>query len=685
MDVKEEMVRLSRELLRHQHLYYVMARPEISDREYDRLFDRLQEMEKQHPDLAMVNSPTRRIGSDLDSTFPEKEHTIPVLSLDKEYSADGVGLWADKIMAWARGCSTGSLAFVVEEKIDGAAIVLYYDRGELRHALTRGNGLVGNDVTENVRTIRSVPLVVPEPGPLAVRGEIFITKADFAVFNAELEGRYQNPRNLAAGSLRNVKSMTVARVPLKVLVYEGHGPVFSGMDHLDVLDGLRRLGFPVNVRPGFFSDDVQKRNDARHRFADIDPRPCAELAGHIRRRVDERERSLYDIDGLVIKVNEMAARRELGTTAHHPRWALAFKFDAPQAQTRLLDVQIQVGRNGRVTPVAVLQPVALAGSVVARATLHNQDYIDMLELGIGDDVSISKRGDIIPAVEEVIEKNPDHPSVFRLPERCPFCQTRLQKEGAHHFCLNEACPERLKRRLTYFCAKDQMDIATLGWKTIELLFDKGFLRHIPDIYTFDFDRLLGEEGFKEKKIANIKAGVEHSRQKPFAKVLAALGLEGLADKVAGDLVKNGFDSIDKIIATAGRGDWEAFAVIAGIGEVTGRLLVEHFRKPANLELIARLRELGLQFSSDGSPASPVVDDRLAGQVWVITGSFENFNPRSKAAEEIEKRGGRVVETVSNKTTHLLAGSNPGSKLAKAQKMDVVIVAEAEFQKLIKEK
>ena len=678
MDPRKRMEFLARELLRHQRLYYVQASPEISDAEYDRLFDELLLLEKRYPKLAGPNSPSRRVGSDLDNAFPERKHTIPVLSLDKLYQPEEVKQW---LLKTAAACG-GGVGFAVEEKIDGASIVLYYDHGELQYALTRGNGLTGNDVSDNVRTISQVPLRVDEPGALAVRGEIFITRDDFARFNAGLPEKYANPRNLAAGSLRNLKSALAARVPLKTFVYEGFfGKEFS-RDHLEILSRLRELGFPVNPRLGFFSDDAGRRERARRLFPEIASAPVAAVEDHLRSRAATRADVPYDIDGLVIKVTETDIRQELGFTAHHPRWAMAYKFDSPQARTRLLDVQVQVGRNGRVTPVALLKPVLLSGSTVTRATLHNQDYIDMLELGIGDQVSISKRGDVIPAVEEVLEKSERHPSIYRLPERCPFCRSTLVKEGAHHFCKNEECPERRRRALSYFCAKDQMDIETLGERTIAFLFDKGWVRSVPDIYSFDYGRLEGEEGYKEKKIARIRESVEKSKSRPFARVLASLGFEGVAAAVVAALIGHGFDSVDKIIAVAAKGDWETFAAVEGIGEATARLLVDHFTKPENLETIARLRKAGLRFRSEDT-ASQRVDDSFAEQVWVITGSFEKFNPRSLAAEEIRKRGGRVSESVSARTTHLLAGANPGSKLAKAEKLAVRIVSENDFLGLLK--
>jgi DNA ligase (NAD+) len=680
MDPRKRMEYLAGELLRHQHLYHVLARPEISDAEYDRLLDELLQLERKFPQFASPNSPSRRVGSDLDNAFPEREHTIPVLSLDKVYRSEELQQWLLKTAA----LSGASVGFTVEEKIDGASIVLYYDQGELRYALTRGNGFVGNDVSDNVRTISQVPLRIAESGRLAVRGEIYIKREDFERYNAGLAEKYANPRNLAAGTLRNLKSALAARVPLNIFVYEGFFQNEFSRDQLEILQRLRELGFRVNPHLGYFSDDEDKRLRALRLFPGLTTAPVAAVDEYLRRQSETRKNVPYDIDGLVVKVAELDVRQELGTTAHHPRWAMAYKFDSPQGRTVLLDVQVQVGRNGRVTPVALLKAVTLSGSTVTRATLHNQDYIDMLELGVGDEVSISKRGDVIPAVDEVLEKSERHPSTFKLPDRCPFCQTLLIKEGAHHFCKNEACPERRRRALSYFCAKEQMDIETLGEKTSAFLYAKGWVRNIPDLYTFNYDRLAGEEGFKEKKIGRIRASIEQSKSRPFVRVLAALGFEGLAAAGAGELIAHGFDNIDKIIAAAARGDWESFAAIEGIGETTARLLVAHFSKPENLSLIARLQEAGLKFA-DNPSAAPRLDDSFAGQVWVITGSFERFSPRALAAEEIEKRGGKVAESVSARTSHLLAGAHPGSKRGKAEKLGIAIIAESEFLKLISNK
>jgi len=656
----------------------VKNQPEISDREYDRLFDELLDLEKNYPQFVTPNSPTKRIGSDLDNRFPERGHEVEVLSLDKEYSLEGLKKWIEKI----RKNAGAGIGFVVEEKIDGASIVLYYKRGMLASALTRGNGIIGNDVTDNIRTIPSVPLVVSIPVDLAVKGEIYITKADFINFNKDFENKYSNPRNLAAGSLRNLKSSYVSGIPLNIFAHEGHfTEEISGHmplhDHMMILQKMMHLGFRINPKLGFFSDNQDQFNSFKGKFPDLTTGTVTDLYDYIEVKTKDRMNLEYEIDGLVIKVNQIPIQKRLGSTSHHPRWSIAYKFDAPVGHTRLVEIQIQIGRNGRATPVAILEPVKLGGSIVSRATLHNQEYIDMLELGIGDTVAISKRGDVIPAVEEVVDKDPRNPSIFKLTESCPFCGIKLIKDGSHHFCKNQKCPERIKRSLIYFASRDQMDIEGLGEKTIDLLFEKGFIRSIPDIFTFDYDRLLDLDGFKEKKIQNIKKGIESSKKKPFSKVLSALGFEGLGSTTVSELIAGGYASITKIMDAASKNRLEEFSSIEGFGETTARLIISQFSDPQNVKLIEALKKIGLCFkeSPPNRPEAPMI---FLNQLWVITGSFRHFSPRSKAVEEIEKRGGKVTESISGQTTHLLCGDSPGSKLEKAHNLKIRIIPEDEF-------
>jgi len=685
-NIKKEIEELSKKIQYHQNLYYKNAKPEISDREYDLLFDKLLELERKYPEFSDKNSPTKRIGSDLDNNFPEKEHKIPVLSLDKEYSIDGIINWIVK----NKKNANQEIGFIIEEKLDGASIVLYYEKGDLKEALTRGDGKKGNLVTENIRTVKNIPLKLSKQVNLAVRGEIFIEKESFLIYNKRFDNKYSNPRNLASGSLRQLKSSLVSQVPLKMVAYEGY---FEDSfieknkklnQHIYNLIELKELGFNIGNKPMFISDNEKLLKELSHYSNILKTDRINTISAYIKEKIDEREVLTYDIDGLVIKINELKIRERLGYTAHHPRWAIAFKFESPLAETNLLAISIQVGRNGRVTPVAELKPVQIAGSIVSRATLHNAEYIDILELGIGDRVSISKRGDIIPAVEEVVEKNPEGYTKFIFPDKCPFCSSKLFKDGAHHFCKNEECPERKKRTIIYFASKDQMNIESLGEKTINFLYDNNYIKEIPDLYGIDFERLLQEEGFKDKKIDNIKKSLEKSKEKPFPVVLAALGLDGIGLNRAIDFVTKGLDSIDKFIEIARNNDTEKLIEIDGVGEILAKSIISQFKESKRLEQIDKLKEIGLNFKfKNENNGNNKINDDFSRQIWVITGSFDSFKPRSKAADEIKKRGGKVAAAVSKSTTHLLKGDSPGSKADKAKELNIKIVDEDEFKIMLK--
>lgn len=676
MNINYQIRKLSEELLKHQYYYYVLSSPKISDKEYDRKFDRLLELEKEYPQFAMRNSPVKRVGSDLNNSFPEKEHTISVLSLNKEYTREGLTKWIEKTLVNLGG----KAGFVVEEKLDGASIVLYYRKGVLITALTRGDGIRGNVVTDNVRTINQVPLILSGKKDVVVRGEIYIKRSEFIKFNKQFDNKYSNPRNLAAGSLRNLKSSTVAGIPLNMIAYEGY---FNKKKcHVEILSELNDLNFTINKNLALFTEDKNLLLSAKKKMPGVTTGPVKNLYDYIVSRTEEREKLDYEIDGLVIKVNEIELRKQLGETSHHPRWAIAYKFDSPAAETALKDIAIQVGRNGRVTPVAVLEPVPIAGSIVSRATLHNQEYIDILELGKGDTVSISKRGDVIPAVERVMEKNEKDPSIYRIPDKCPFCSSALIKDGAHDFCKNISCPERIKRSILFFIARGQMDIDTLGEKTIGLLLEKGYIKGIHDIFTFDYDKLLDEEGFKEKKIENIKKSIKKSLENDFATVFTALGLEGIGTFAVSELIKNGFNSFEKIGKAAEEGNEEIFSEIPGFGDITAKFLIKHFNDKNKIKLIEDLKKTGLKTSAEIKEMNGE-ELTFAGETWVITGSFDNFNPRELAAAEIKQRGGKITNTVSSKTTHILAGRSPGSKLKKGEESGTKIVNEEEFIELLK--
>jgi DNA ligase (NAD+) len=672
------MAFLAEEIARHQDLYYRKAAPEISDQQYDALFDELLQLEREHPEHVLPDSPARRVGSDLDNEFPEVPHPAPMLSLDKVYTTGDLEAWMHKI----RRDAPEEVSFVVEEKVDGSTIVLHYEEGLLTRAVTRGDGYVGNDVTGNVRTIQDIPLRLSEPVSSVFRGEIYIEKRDFQKLNEDMGNLYANPRNFAAGNLRRKKSSEVAQIPLRAWVYEGLSSVSAANEHIVVLDRLVRLGFMVSENIGFFSPSA--RSAAYDELFKTRPwfrGEPGDLEAFIRDRGGMRDQLPYEIDGYVVKVNQYVERERLGHTAHHPRWAMAFKFEAPQAVSVIKDIEVQVGRTGRITPVARIEPVWISGSRVKNVTLHNQDYILSLDAAKGDRVAVSKRGDVIPAVEDVLQKNSKGNQAFRFPARCPACNTALVREGAHHFCPNFNCPARVYGRIAFFAARGQMDIENLGSETIRTLIEFGLVEDVPDLYTFDPKQLLGREGFGEKKVALIEEGIEKSRNQPYAVVLASLGLDEVGPRVAELLIEGGYNSIDLLLEDARKGETALFTRIPGIGPKTAQKIISQLKDPFIVEMIERLRQAGLHFTARES-AVEEVDQIFDGQTWCVTGSLQHFKPRERAMDEVKRRGGRVVSTVTGQTTHLLKGENPGSKLSKALGLNVQVVDEEEFLKLI---
>jgi DNA ligase (NAD+) len=676
-EARQDISDLTRKLRRYQELYYVHSRPSVSDAEYDRLFDRLMSLEREFPDLMEPDSPTHRVGSDLSREFPEAAHTIPVLSLDKAYTPAEVADWINK----CNNAAGRELCYVCEEKIDGASIVLYYENGILQRALTRGNGFVGNDITPNVKTIPAVPLKLKRPETLTVRGEIFLPKALFQKINADLEIPYANPRNLASGSLRRAKSAEVARIPLDIFVYEGY---FSSprTAHTLIMDELADLGFKVNDNFGVFGAGEYLRDlKTRHPSWTVAGLPALEdfLAGE----TSQRHERAYEIDGIVIKIDQIGIREQLGYTGHHPRWALAYKFEAPQGVTDVISIDIQVGRTGRITPVARIKPVRVGGSTISNVTLHNQEYIDILELAPGDTVTVSKRGDVIPAIENVLEKNEAGNTTWKMPAACPSCSTRLLKRGAHHFCPNPLCRERRLGGLKFFASRGQMDIENLGAETIEFLFDHDLVKEIEDIYTFDAQSLLNYPGFAVKKVELIRKGIENSKGQPFHTVLQSLGVPEVGKKVVELLIDAGFTDIDSLVKAAQAGDPAPFTSIHGIGDKVADIIIREFSNRIMLEQIERLKQCGLRFREEGG-AGPPPEGVFSGQTWCVTGSFAHFKPREKAKEEIRRRGGTVTESVSGQTTHLLMGESPGSKYQRALALNISIVDESEFLRMLED-
>lgn len=694
-DIQSLIDSLVKDVERHQDLYYKRAMPEISDMEYDAMFNRLLELEKKYPQYARQDSPTKRVGSDLDNKFPEVSHPVPMLSLDKLYVPEELEEWVGKI----ERDNEEELSLLVEEKVDGSTIVLHYEAGFLVRAVTRGDGYTGNDITENVRTIRDIPLSLPEPVTAVFRGEIYINIDDFNALNKDKENIYANPRNFSAGCLRRKKSSEVSGIPLRSFVYEwfsgkrqegGPGPGsavppdggHSGL-HIEVLHRMTQLGFNVWPDIGFFSSPLvqEKYEEMFKAHPGWVRRSLNDISDYIDRKMGKRESLGYEIDGLVVKVNDYKTRIKMGHTSHHPRWAIAFKFKAPQAVSKIQCIETQVGRTGRVTPVARIEPVRISGSTVSNVTLHNQDYCTSLDIAVGDVVAVSRRGDVIPAVEEVLEKNEKGNKTYLINRNCPSCGTALVPDGAHIFCPNSNCPARVFGRISFFTSRGQMDIENLGSETIKRLMELGLIADIPDIYYFDPDALLGVEGFGEKKIQLIKDGIKRSKKKPYDVVLASLGLDDIGPKAVELLIDDGYGSIDVLLDAAGQKNMEIFTGIHGIGPRTAEKIIHQLNDPAVQNMIRKLKAAGLNFSYERG-RDEAVRQVFSGEVWCVTGSFENFKPRELAMEEVKKRGGRVTSNITGKTTHLLAGINPGGKLAKAKKSGALVVVEEEFLKRI---
>lgn len=664
---KDRMRELEAEVRKHQDLYYVKHAPSISDRAFDRLYAELQQLERDYPEFASPDSPTRSVGSDLDNDFPKFTHTIPVLSLGNTYSTA-------EALAWARKHLQNDQEVVdIQWKVDGATLVLYYERGVLKRAVTRGSGQVGDDVTANALTIQNVPRKLKKPETLVARGEVYMTYADFESFNETMGGVYANPRNLSAGSLKHKKSREVARRPLRWAAFDASFPEKKGRarpksDRVR-LELLRELGVPL------FPDNA---------FV-----PGTELEQTIQDFEKRRDDMPMPVDGLVLKIDDLDRREILGATANTPRWATALKFEPEVAETRVLEIEVAVGRTGRVTPRARLESVQLAGTTVSYATLHNADQIGRLGVRVGSFVRVSKRGEIIPAVEEVIEVG-DGPE-FVYPDKCPSCATTLvrEPEAVDWLCPNPECPDVLLNRLIFFCQRKQMDIAGMGEKICRILFERGFVRRLPDIYSLHKHReeLESLDGFGQKSVRILLDGIQTSLERPFRRVLPSLGLRELGPFVTDVLLRNGYhsiQSIQKLVKKKGARD--ILEKIDGIGPRTSQAIVDQFRDPGVLELIKDLKKAGLQFEE----TAPAQDNNqypqiFSGQTWCVTGSFESFHPRELAMEEVQKRGGRTVSGISGKTTHLLAGEGAGSKLKKAQELGVQVVDEPEFLKLLKKK
>ncbi len=662
---KEEILRLSEEINKHNHLYYVESAPVISDYEFDMLLERLQQLEKEFPEFAFDHSPTKRVGGDITKKFESVVHRFPMLSLSNTYSEEEIMDWENRL----KKMSEGPLQYVCELKYDGVAIGIRYENGVLTRAVTRGDGTQGEDVTTNVKTIRSIPLQLKGnyPADFEIRGEIFMPLASFQKLNCEREENgealFANPRNTASGTLKMQDSKIVAERALDSYLYGIYGEDLNFEGHFQAVESAASWGFKV-PKP-------------KDRFIELTD-SIEGIMNYIHYWDKKRYELPFEIDGVVIKVNNYAQQKTLGFTAKSPRWAIAYKFKAERVETILDSVSYQVGRTGAITPVANLKPVQLGGTTVKRASLHNADQIEKLGLHLGDAVYVEKGGEIIPKIVGVNEekRNATAEEVQFL-HNCPECGTELiRREGeAQHYCPNEdTCPPQAKGKLEHFISRKAMNIDGLGAETVDLMYDKGLVRTIADLYDLTFDQVVNLERMADKSANNLILGLKASREVPFERVLFALGIRFVGETVAKKLAKY-FKSIDALMSAS----FDELVQVEEIGEKIAIAVQHHFAKQENRELIGRLKTAGLQFEIvEKENAS----NKLEGATFVVSGVFNAFS-RDEVKELIEANGGKNVSSVSSKTKYLLAGDGMGpAKLKKATDLGVQILTEDEFIQMI---
>lgn len=648
--------RLTKELEYHNHQYYVLDDPKISDFEYDHMLRELEELERQFPDLASAISPTRRVGGQALSQFVKVRHAAPLESLQDVFSYDELREFDAHLREQEPQAS-----YSVEPKVDGLSVALEYVDGQFVRGATRGDGLVGEDVTENLKTIRSIPMTIEgAPARLIVRGEVFMPRASFEALNAQQEAAgkplFANPRNAAAGSLRQLDSTVAAQRKLDILVFNlqlADGVTFQ--THSQTLDYLREKKFKV-----------------------IDYRLCGSIdeAVEVIARIGEtRYDRSYDIDGAVVKLNDLSGRLRLGSTAKFPRWAAAFKYPPEVKSTVVQDIAVQVGRTGVLTPKAVVAPVHLAGTTVTNATLHNQDFITEKDIRIGDTVKIRKAGEIIPEILEVeLDKRPNGTAPYHLPTACPVCGAPVARDedGAAMRCTGAECPAQLSRNLAHFVSREAMNIDGLGSAIIDQLIEHQMIATSADLYSLDFAKFAKLDGQGKKSAENLRASIEASKKNDLSRLLCAFGIRQVGVKAAKVLAAH-FGSLDQLMAA----DLESLMEVPDVGQTTAQSILDWFASAQAQDLIARLRAAGVNFESQ----NVVTDTRFAGKTFVLTGALTLFT-RDEATQKIESFGGKASSSVSKKTTYVVAGENAGSKLKKANELGVPVLSEQEFLEML---
>ena len=671
--IEKKIESLREEINKHNYNYYILTKPVISDEEFDKLLKELEKLESEHPELITPDSPTQRVGSDLTKEFKPAEHKIPMLSLSNTYSEDELYDFDRRVKDGLS--SDEKVDYVVELKIDGASVSINYVNGVLKKAATRGDGTVGEEITNNVRTIKSVPLKIQKDKAIPyklndfeVRGEVFMNIRDFEKLNKERakegEKTFANPRNSTAGTLKLQDPKIVAKRPLNTFLYNLISPRDELKSQEENLSIIKKLGFKVN--PNYRKcSSIEEVIKVCHEFEKL------------------REKLEYEIDGAVIKVNSIKQQNQLGSIAKAPRWAVAFKFKSKQATTVINDIVWQVGRTGAITPVAELEPVFLAGSTISRATLHNFDEIQRKDIRVGDTVIIEKGGDVIPKVVEVkLSKRSRSSKKTKPPEKCPACNSKLFKpEGeVAYYCENTECPDQIKGRIEHFASRGAMDIEGLGESLIDLFVEKGFLKTYSDIYKL-IDRkseLVSIERLGKKSVTNLLKSIEKSKERPFDKVLFAMGIRYVGSGAAKKLASH-FNNIDALI----KASEEEITEVYEIGESISKSVKKFFNDTHNRKILDELKKVGLKFSFVDRKDSVLKDNFFKGKNFVLTGTLSDYS-REEAGEIITNFGGNVTSSVSSKTDYVLAGEKAGSKLDKAKSLGIKIISESDLNEKIDE-
>ncbi len=656
--IEKEIEKLRSEIEHHNELYYQKSEPEISDYEFDQLLEKLKKLEEENPQLITPDSPTQRVGGKAESLRPFV-HTVPLMSLDNSYNLDDLKAFTERCEKLAEG---RKLEYVAELKIDGLSVSLHYDDAILTVGATRGDGSRGDEVTQNVKTIRSIPLRLKTDAPThaEVRGEVFLSRTQFAKINAELEMQgektFANPRNSASGTLRMLDSQVVASRRLDMFPYDlfaGNQKMFA--THWESFGWFERNGFNVNPHRALCTD-------------------YEGLVAFVNEMEPMRDQLDYEIDGVVVKVNSTALQQEFGATTKAPRWAIAYKYPARKAFTKLMDIEVSVGRTGALTPIAILEPTLLAGTTVGRASLHNEDEIVRLGIMLGDTVEIEKSGEIIPQVLGVDKtKRTGKESAFVFPDICPVCGfAAVRPEGeVVRRCVNRDCPAKIKGRIGYYASRKAMDIEGLGDVLITTLVDSGMIRDVADLYKITTSDIANLEGKGEKSAVKLIEQIEASKRHGLQRLLYGIDIRHVGERYAKILAKH-FRSIEKIAAAS----VEELDEIPEIGLTVAESVYEWMRDPVNVHLIERLREAGVQLEVDAA-STAALDERFVGKTFVLTGKLENYT-RDEAAKLIEDRGGRVSSSVSKKTDYVVAGEDAGSKLTKAESLGVAVLDESHF-------